>query len=250
MTAASCLSSIQSAGVSLTNHVVGRADAFLSVIDKISDCAGALLPGIIMAATSFAVRKNTSYDALYRLDFAGRILSKPLPHFLKLFSLNAITPDTGSKESADFGTRHVHQTANYILPTIDKKTSFFKAQILARGGFGVLVVASIVIRATQAIFSCFAIPRAIISMPFASRETLKQWNAEAASFLEWPKVIGDLFISATGIFNPAQGKELISYRYEGRSPEEQKKINKEREEQNTQQKVQVEKEMTQTEDVN
>ncbi|MDP1608177.1 MAG: hypothetical protein Q8L98_02550 [Chlamydiales bacterium] len=218
MTAASCLSSVKSAGLSLTKHVAGRADALLSMIDKISDCAGALLPGIVMATTSLAVRKDPSNGALHRLDFAGGILSAPLPHFLNLFSLNAITPETGVKENADFGTRYVRQTANYVLPTLNKKTSFFKAHVLARGGFVVLAVAAIVIRATQAIFNCFAIPRAIISMPFASRETLTHWNAEAASFLEWPKVIGDLFISATGIVNPVQGRDLISSRYEGFTP--------------------------------
>ncbi|MBX9743646.1 MAG: hypothetical protein K2X08_00360 [Chlamydiales bacterium] len=68
MAAASCLSSVKSAGMSFTREIVGRADAFLSIIDRISECAGAILPGAVMAVTSLATRKETAHKALHHLD--------------------------------------------------------------------------------------------------------------------------------------------------------------------------------------
>ncbi|MBX9743645.1 MAG: hypothetical protein K2X08_00355 [Chlamydiales bacterium] len=99
------------------------------------------------------------------------------------------------------------------MPTITKNTSFFKAQILARAGFVIVALAAIVNRTVQAIFSFLAVPLVLAIMPFVSRETSRDCNSNTGKLLEWPKVIGDLFICATGFFNPAQGKFLECRRY-------------------------------------
>lgn len=215
MITSSYLSTIQSPTYSLTMGITGRTNAFLSIIDRVSECTASFLPGVVIAATSLAVRKNSGYEALKHLDLAGTILSKPLPHFLNLFSLTAETPMTSFGEDADFGTKDVTVTGNYVLPTLNKKTSLFEAQILARCGFAVLAIASVVIRTVQAVFSLFAVPYTLALMPFISKERSTQLNQEAASLLEWPKLIGDLFICATGFINPTQGIELMFYRQTG-----------------------------------
>ncbi|MDP1608178.1 MAG: hypothetical protein Q8L98_02555 [Chlamydiales bacterium] len=215
MIKASYLSTVESPTYSLTMGITGRINAFLSIIERISECAAAIIPGAVTAITSLAVRKDSSYEALTRLDFAGTILSRPLPHFLNLFSPTAETPKTSFGEDADFGTRDLTTAGTYVLPKLNKKTSLFEAQILARCGFAVLAIAAIVNRTVQAVYSLLSVPHALVLMPFVSKQRSTELNQEAYSLLEWPKLIGDLFICATGIINPKQGIDLMFYRQTG-----------------------------------